>query len=136
MKRFGKYEFDSKEQAEQVLEQAFSQIKGMPINQDVVIDEDGNEQLEITETTIYDLKHSIVHLGNIPLTFDEETNEVLAYSEKWSVDVLFVFSQGELAEEPEALEDYAIEIESEGIHGFLGLKYQSLKFNKDVEEAE
>lgn len=128
MIRIGKYEFGSKEQAEQIIEQAFEQIKGSPINQDIVVDEEGVEQAIITDATIYDLKHAIVHLGCLPLTFDEETGEVLTSSEKWSVDVLFKFSEGELAEQPEALEPYAIEIEDEGVHGFLGLNYQSLKF--------
>ena len=97
--KIGKYEFDS-------LEQANSKIKGL-----------GEEH-----------NHTIVKLGNIVLEqgeYDEEGNitKEAVYSLKYSVDVMWMG----LEKHPYGWGTKAIEIESEGVHGFAGVSYQENK---------
>jgi len=110
MIKIAKYAFDSKEQAE-------SKIKSLGTAQD----ENGNEYPTH--------KHTIVQLGNIVLEqgeYDEEGNEVVApvLSDKWHVDVLW---KG-VEDHPYGWKSYAVEIEGNGVHSFLGLDYNSYKF--------
>ena len=107
--RIAKYEFNSKEQAEE-------KIKDLGTAKD----ENGNEYPTH--------KHTIVHLGNIVLEqgkYDEDGKEIVApvLSEKWHVDVLWI----DLEDHPYGWKSYAIELESNGMHSFLGVDYLSNK---------
>lgn len=108
--KIGKYEFDSKEQAE-------TKIKALG----TAIDENGNEYPTH--------KHTIVQLGNIVLqqgTYDENGDELTApvLSNKWHVDALFI----DLDDHPYGWKSYAADINGDGMHSFLGLDYNSYKF--------
>jgi len=110
MIKIAKYEFLDKEQAK-------TKIKSLGTAQD----ENGNEYPTH--------KHTIVQLGNIVLEqgeYDEEGNEVVApvLSDKWHVDVLW---KG-VEDHPYGWKSYAVEIEGNGVHSFLGLDYNSYKF--------
>ena len=121
MIKVSKYEFDSKDQAE-------SKINALPS----VKDDDGND--------VPNHKHTIVKLGNIVLEqgeYDEDGNETKApvYSTKYHVDVLWNGSEiqeidGEeniTYDHPYGWKTYAIEIDSEGVHSFMGVSYQENK---------
>jgi hypothetical protein len=118
MIKIAKYEFlDSKEQAE-------SKIKSLGTAQD----ENGNEYPTH--------KHTIVQLGNIVLeqgSYDEEGNEIVApvLSDKWHVDALWLDleadEEGKL-DHPYGWKSYAVNIDGNGVHSFLGLDYNSYKF--------
>lgn len=110
MIRIAKYAFDSKEQAE-------TKIKSLG----TATDENGNEYPTH--------KHTIVQLGYIVLqqgTYDEEGNEIVApvLSDKWHVDALFK----DLDDHPYGWKSYAVDIDGNGVHSFLGLDYNSHKF--------
>ena len=110
MIKIAKYALDSKEQAE-------TKIKALG----TATDEDGNEYPTH--------KHTIVHLGNIVLqqgTYDEDGNELNApvLSDKWHVDVLW---KG-IEDHPYGWKSYAVDIDGDGVHSFLGLSYNSHKF--------
>ena len=110
MIRIAKYEFDSKEQAE-------TKINALG----VATDEDGNEYPTH--------KHTIVHLGHIVEQqgqYDEDGNEVVApvLSSKYHVDVLW---KG-IDDHPYGWKSYAVDIDGDGVHSFLGLSYNSHKF--------
>jgi len=110
MIKLAKYEFDSKEQAE-------TKINALG----TAIDENGNEYPTH--------KHTIVQLGNIVLEqgqYDEEGNELTApvLSDKWHVDALFK----DLDDHPYGWKSYAVDIDGNGVHSFLGLDYNSNKF--------
>ncbi len=119
--KLAKYEFVSKAQAD-------SKIEALG----VATDEDGN--------TYPTHKHSIVHLGHIVLesgTYDEDGNEITppVLSDKYHIDALWRLSDSidengdvVLADHPYGWKSYEVDIDNEGIHGFLGLKYQDLKF--------
>jgi len=97
--KIGKYEFDS-------LEQANSKINAL-----------GEEH-----------NHTIVKLGNIVLEqgeYDKEGNvtKEAVYSLKYSVDVMWIG----LKKHPYGWGTKAIDIESEGVHGFAGISYQENK---------
>ena len=97
--KIGKYEFDS-------LEQANSKINGL-----------GEEH-----------NHTIVKLGNIVLEqgeYDEEgnTTKEAVYSLKYSVDAMWIG----IDKHPYGWGTKAIDIESEGVHGFAGVNYQENK---------
>jgi len=99
MFKIGKYEFDS-------LEQANTKINGL-----------GEEH-----------NHIIVRLGNIVLEqgeYDEDGNVTKepVYSTKYSVDAMWIG----LEKHPYGWGTKAIEIESEGVHGFAGVSYQDNK---------
>ena len=106
----GKYEFDSKEQAE-------TKIKALG----VATDENGNEYPTH--------KHTIVELGHIVKEqgeYDADGNETKApvLSDKYHVDALF---KG-LDDHPYGWKSYAVDIDGDGVHSFLGLSYNSYKF--------
>ena len=110
MIRIAKYALDSKEQAE-------TKINALG----TAIDENGNEYPTH--------KHTIVQLGNIVLEqgqYDEEGNELTApvLSDKWHVDALFK----DLDDHPYGWKSYAVDIDGNGVHSFLGLDYNSYKF--------
>ena len=108
--RIAKYEFDSREQAQ-------SKIDALG----TATDEDGNEYPTH--------KHTIVHLGHIVEQqgqYDEEGNETVApvLSSKYHVDVLW---KG-IDDHPYGWKSYAVDIDGDGVHSFLGLSYNSHKF--------
>ena len=111
MVRAGKYEFDSKEQAE-------TKINALG----VATDENGNEYPTH--------KHTIVHLGHIVEQqgqYDEDGNEVVApvLSSKYHVDVLW---KG-IDDHPYGWKSYAANVIGNGVHSFLGLNYDSYKIS-------
>jgi hypothetical protein len=114
--KIGKYAFNSKEQAQ-------SKINALGVE----TDEDGNSY-----PTHY---HTVVELGLEPLsetTFDEEGNvlEEATYGTKYLIDVLWcnleADEDGNITH-PSEWESFSVDIDGEGIHGFLGLDYQSNK---------
>lgn len=110
MIRIAKYEFDSKEQAE-------TKINALGTAED----ENGNEYPTH--------KHTIVHLGHIVEQqgqYDEDGNETVApvLSSKYHVDVLW---KG-IDDHPYGWKSYAVDIDGDGVHSFLGLSYNSYKF--------
>ena len=117
MIKTAKYEFDSKEQAE-------TKINALGTAED----ENGNEYPTH--------KHTIVHLGNIVLQqgeYDEEGNETVApvLSDKWHVDVLWKDLEADedgVIDHPYGWKSYAIDLDNEGSHGFLGISYLANKF--------
>tara|TARA_Y100001938_G_scaffold139365_1_gene206153 strand:+ start:2583 stop:2921 length:339 start_codon:yes stop_codon:yes gene_type:complete len=111
MIKVSKYEFDSKSQAK-------SKIDALPENHN----------------------HAIVKLGNIKLEkgeYDDEGNETKSpiYSTKYHVDVLWNGSEIQEIDEEENIsydhpygwKTYAIEIDGEGVHSFMGVSYQENK---------
>jgi len=115
MIKVSKYEFDSESQAE-------SKINALPS------DSDGNPTH----------KHTIVKLGNIVLeqgVYDENGEETQApvLSESYHVDVLWkniqeVDEDGNVSfAHPSGWADAAIDLDSEGMHGFMGVSYQENK---------
>ena len=131
--RISKYEFNSKEQAQEKIDALGT-----------ATDENGNEYPTH--------KSTIVQLGNIVLEqgeYDEEGEEVTApvLSDKWHLDVAWddadittVEEEAVLDEEgmivtPEVIsvdhpygwKSYAVDIEGDGVHSFFGLSYDSLK---------
>ena len=111
----GKYRFNSKEQAE-------SKIEGLGIAQD----EGGNYPTH---------KHTITKLGFEVLeeaVYDgEDVISETVFGEGYLVDVLWRDLESDedgLVDHPYGWKSYEVDIENEGIHGFLGLKYQDLKF--------
>jgi len=117
MIRIAKYEFDSKEQAE-------TKINALG----VATDENGNEYPTH--------KHTIVQLGNIVLQqgeYDEDGNETVApiLSDKWHVDVLWKDLEADedgVIDHPYGWKSYAVDIDGDGVHSFLGLSYNAHKF--------
>tara|TARA_R100000656_G_scaffold93969_1_gene68021 strand:- start:771 stop:1070 length:300 start_codon:yes stop_codon:yes gene_type:complete len=98
--KIGKYEFDS-------LEQANLKISSLG---------EGH-------------RHTVVKLGNIKLEEGEydvngDTIKEPVYSVKYSVDVLFIGVDSH----PYGWKSYSVQIDGEGVHGFLGVKYQENKF--------
>ena len=101
MIKVSKYEFNDEAQAN-------SKIKGLGV------DEDGNATHS----------HTIVKLGHILLTpsvLNEEYIEVTpaTFSDKYHVDVLWI----DIESHPYGWATYAIDLDNEGSHGFLGIKY-------------
>ena len=110
----GKYRFNSKEQAE-------SKIEGLGIAQD----EGGNYPTH---------KHTVSKLGYEVLEEavyeGEEVISETVFGEGFLVDVLWrdlEVDAFELVVHPYGWKSYEVDIDDEGIHGFLGLKYQDLK---------
>lgn len=104
---------------------------------------DKKEALGVDEEGNPTHKHLIVELGYEVLTPATETEEAV-YGTGYLVDVLWKGLQGDAiteevegetivtgyedADHPYGWKGRSIDIDHEGIHGFLGLKYQSLKF--------
>lgn len=131
--RISKYEFNSKEQAQEKIDALGT-----------ATDENGNEYPTH--------KSTIVQLGNIVLEqgeYDEDGEEVTApvLSDKWHLDVLWKEEQIKTVDEEAVIDEdgnivtpevvsydhpygwksYAVEIEGDGVHSFFGLSYESLK---------
>ena len=128
-RRIGKYEFDSLAELEAAIDSLGFET-----------DENGSKHPTH--------KHTIVKLGNIVITpgeYDSDGNELVApiLSDKYHVDVLWKGLQGapivEIVDEEEMIVGYeepthpvgwgekAVEVNDEGLHSFLGLKYTELK---------
>lgn len=105
MELFKKYEFNSKEQAEQ-------KIASLPH-----IEVDGHSYLKDN--------HAIVHIGHIitnePIWDDENDGWLVEpeYADKYSVDVLW----NDLDESPYGWKSYEITVEGNGVHTFLGRNF-------------
>ena len=102
----GKYEFNSKEQAESKI---------------AAFDTEGNN-------------HSFVKLGFALIeepTYDDEGNLLTGpvFNDKYMVDVAWEYLADEdgNVDHPFGWKSYAVDVEDEGIHSFYGLKYQDLK---------
>ena len=131
--RISKYEFNNKDQAQGKIDALGT-----------ATDENGNEYPTH--------KSTIVQLGNIVLEqgeYDEEGEEVTApvLSDKWHLDVAWSDAEITSVEEEAVLDDegmvvspevtsvdhpygwksYAVDIDSDGVHSFFGLRYDSLK---------
>jgi hypothetical protein len=116
--KIGKYAFNSKEQA-------LDKIDALGVAQD----EEGN--------TYKTHRHTIVELGYEVITeatIDEEGGVVTeaVYGTDYLVDVLWrdleADENGEI-DHPYGWKSYSVSIETEGIHSFMGLKYQDLKIS-------
>jgi hypothetical protein len=119
MIKVSKYEFDSEEQG-------LSKINALPS----VKDEDGKD--------VPNHKHTIVKLGNIVIEqgeYDADGEEVKApvLSAKYHVDVLWkdieeTDEDGNVTiDHPYGWKSYAIDLDNEGMHGFMGVSYQENK---------
>ncbi len=117
MNKIGKYEFTNESTAK-------SKIAALG----TATDDDGN--------TYPTHKHCIVELGNIVITpgdYDEEGNELEApvLSEMYHVDVLWkdltINEDGDLDGDHDTWDSYKVDIDSEGVHSFLGLSYADMK---------
>jgi hypothetical protein len=133
--KIGKYAFNSKEQA-------LDKIEGLGVAQD----EEGNNYPTH--------RHTIVELGyeviSQPVINEEgEVVEEAVYGTDYLVDVLWNSSEITIVEEEAVLDEdgmvvtpaitsidhpygwksYSVDIETEGIHGFMGLNYQALKIS-------
>ena len=107
--RIGKYEFDTKEQAQTKINALGTET-----------DENGNEYPTH--------KHAIVELGNIVLEqglYDEDGNvlEEPVLSSKWHVDVLWQ----DLEDHPYGWKSYSVDLDNDGVHSFLGIDYTKNK---------
>ena len=121
--KIGKYEFDSKEQAE---------------TKEAALGQETDPDTGYTYTTH---NHNVIHLGHIVLeegVYDDEGNEITApvLSSKWHVDVAWTLDDtldenGDMiyADHPFGWKSYAINIDDEGVHRFYGLNYVDYKFN-------
>lgn len=136
MIRIAKYEFNSKEQAQEKIDALKVEVENI----------DGELEL------VAQHRHTIVELGNIVIEqgeYDEEGNEITApvLSDKYHVDVLWNGSEIETVEEEAVLDEdgnvvtpavtsidhpygwktYAVDLDHEGVHGFLGISYLANK---------
>jgi len=112
----GKYEFNSKEQAD-------SKISALGT------DEDGNPTH----------KHTIVRLGNIVKkqgTYDEDGNQLTAptFSDKYHVDALWygleVDPTSNKVDHPYGWKTYRLNLNHSGTHSFFGIDYLKTKIEE------
>ena len=111
----GKYAFNSKEQAD-------SKIEALGVEQD----EEGNSypthHHTIVELGLEVLQKAVIEEGEV-------VSEAV-FGTDYLVDVLWdnleVDEDGEI-DHPYGWKTYSVNIDTEGIHGFLGLSYQDLK---------
>jgi len=124
MKKIGKYEFDSLQQAEE-------KITALG-----VATSEGNEYPTH--------KHCIVKLGHIVIEkgeYNEEGEETKApvLSDKYHLDVLWKLQGAEIIEDgevvghedptqPEGWAEHAVDVTDNGVHAFMGLEYNDYKF--------
>jgi hypothetical protein len=111
----GKYAFNSKEQA-------INKIEALG----TITDEDGN--------THPNHKHTVVELGlevvSEPVFDGEDVLEEEVLGTDYLVDVIWhdlEIEEDGSVDHPYGWKSYSIDIDSEGIHKFLGLNYQDLK---------
>jgi len=114
MKKIGKYEFDSLQQAEEKI------------------------------TALGEVNHCIVKLGHITIEkgeYNEEGEEtkVPVLSDKYHLDVLWKLQGAEIIEDgevvghedptqPEGWGEHAVDVTGNGVHAFMGLEYNDYKF--------
>lgn len=107
---FKKYEFNSKEQADE-------KIEALGVKYD-----------DISGQNVPTHKHSIVRIGYIviepeQIEVDEDGNfnviKEAVYSDKYSIDVLW----NDLDESPYGWKSYEISIDDNGVHTFAGINY-------------
>tara|TARA_R110002051_G_scaffold13544_1_gene45216 strand:+ start:118 stop:447 length:330 start_codon:yes stop_codon:yes gene_type:complete len=109
MINIAKYEFNSKEQAEAKFEALHTE------------DGDGN--------LIPDFKFTVIQIGHLKVEDEvlDEDGEIVTpavMGTKWHVDALW----HDLEDHPYGWKTYSIDIDSEGLHGFLGINYLDHKF--------
>ena len=121
MNKIGKYEFNSSVQADDMIAALGTST-----------DEDGN--------TYPSHNHCVVRLGYIVLEQGEynesgEQTKAPILSDKYHVDVLWkglepVDAEAEVLSyvEPDGWSNFRIDLESNGVHSFLGLNYVNYKF--------
>ena len=106
----GKYAFQSKEQFNEKIESLHT------------INEEGDK--------IPDSKFAVVEIGLLEetaLTFDEDGEELTPSI--MGTDYHCDMAWYGLEDHPYGWKSYSVEIESEGVHAFAGVSYQSHKFN-------
>ena len=105
-----------------------------------LIDFTGASFIDVDANDFPSHKHTVVKLGNIVVEqgeYDDEGNETKApvYSTKYHVDVLWNGSEIQEIDEEENItyehpygwKSYAVDIDSEGVHSFMGVSYQKNK---------
>ena len=120
--RIAKYQFNSKEQAQKKIDALKVEV------------ENENGELEL----VAQHKHTIVELGNIVLEqgkYDEEGNviEEPKLSEYYHLDVLWSGLEADengVIDHPYGWKSYALDIDGDGVHSFLGLSYNAHKFSE------
>ncbi len=116
--KIGKYAFNSKEQA-------IDKIEGLGVAQD----EDGNNYPTHSHT-IVELGYEVI--SDAVINEEGEVVEEAVYGTDYLVDVLWkdleVDEEGNYSH-PYGWATYSVVIDSEGIHAFMGLKYQALKIS-------
>ena len=116
--KIGKYAFKNGQ------EQAIDKIESLGVAQD----EDGNNYPTHSHT-IVELGYEVI--SEAVINEDGEVVEEAVFGTDYLVDVLWrdleADEDGEV-DHPYGWKSYSVEIDSEGIHGFMGLKYQDLKF--------
>ena len=118
--RIAKYQFNSKEQAQKKIDALKVEV------------ENENGELEL----VAQHNHTIVELGNIVLEqgkYDEEGNVIKEpkLSEDYHLDVLWSGLEADedgVIDHPYGWKSYAVDIDGDGVHSFLGLSYNSYKF--------
>ena len=114
--RIGKYAFNSKEQAQ-------DKIDALGIAQD----EDGYNY-PTHPYTVVELGYEVI--SDAVINEEGEVVQEAVYGTDYLVDVLWKGLEpdedGEI-DHPYGWKSYSVDIETEGIHGFMGLKYQDLK---------
>ena len=108
-RNIAKYEFNSKEQFE-------TKFKALHTE-----DEEGN-LIPNSRFTITQIGHLVLEQG----VYDEGGVEITppVMDDKWHVDALW----RDLDDHPYGWKTYSIDIDSEGMHGFVGLSYLDNKF--------
>lgn len=114
MENIGKYDFDSKQQAEE-------KIKSLGTAND-----ENGKSYPTHRHSIRMIDEPILLSKAIYNDSDEIVTEAV-YSEFYSVDVIWQ----DLETHPIGWAEHSVNIETEGVHGFAGLSYQAKKF-KDV----
>lgn len=121
MKKIGKYEFDDSVQAD-------SKINAL-----------GTITTDLGDV-VPSHNHIIIRLGYIVLEKAEynengEQTKAAVLSDKYHVDVLWkglepIDAEAEVLQytHPDGWGDYSIDINNEGVHSFMGLKYNEYKF--------
>ena len=122
MIKIGKYKFNTKEQF-------LDKVNALG----TATDEEGNEYPTHSHT-IVQLGHEV--LEDAVYGENEETGEFeliseAIYSDKYLVDVLWKNLEADedgIIDHPYGWKSYSVDVEENGMHSFLGLDYQSLKF--------
>jgi hypothetical protein len=110
MKLFKKYEFNSKEQAQE-------KIEGLGVK----IDDISGEQVPTHSHAVVELGYLTIKEAVIEVKEDGDVDviEEAVLSDKYSVDVLF----DDLDESPYGWKTYEIDVEGNGVHTFSGYNF-------------